>query len=62
MATSAEDYFRSGLNITNGQVIKSEGIVSPTSSYFNGNANQFNGNHQQPFTYDNAVYNTSNII
>lgn len=61
MATAADDYFSSGLNVTNGQVIKTEGVIPTTAQYFNGNANQFNTNQQQPqtFTFDNIVYNTT---
>jgi hypothetical protein len=36
MGTTTDEYFTSGVNITNGQVIKTEGVVQ----YFNGNANQ----------------------
>jgi hypothetical protein len=36
MGTAADEYFTSGVNITNGQVIKTEEVVQ----YFNGNANQ----------------------
>lgn len=61
MATAADDYFSSGMNVTNGQVIKSEAIIPTTTQYFNGNANHFNTNHQQTFTFDNIVYNTSNL-
>ena len=61
MATAADDYFSSGLNVTNGQVIKTEGTIPTTTQYFNGNANQFNSNQQQQqtFTFDNIVYNTT---
>ena len=59
MATATDDYFSSGMNVTNGQVIKSEAIIPTTTQYFNGNGNQFNTNHQQTFTFDNIVYNTS---
>ncbi|CAF0932025.1 unnamed protein product [Adineta steineri] len=59
MATTTDEYFRSGLNVTNGQVIKTEGTIPTTTQYFNGNANQFNSNQQQTFTFDNIVYNTT---
>jgi hypothetical protein len=60
MATATDEYFSSGLNVTNGQVIKAEGIIPTTTQYFNGNANQFNSNQQQQtFTFDNIVYNTT---
>jgi hypothetical protein len=36
MDTSADEYFNSGVNIINGQVIKTESITE----YFDGNANQ----------------------
>ncbi|CAF3851990.1 unnamed protein product [Rotaria sp. Silwood2] len=58
MATTTDEYFSSGLNVTNGQVIKTEGTIPTTTQYFNGNANQFNTNQQQTFTFDNIVYNT----
>ena len=45
MATTTDEYFSSGLNVTNGQVIKTEGTIPTTTQYFNGNANQFNSNH-----------------
>lgn len=64
MATTADEYYSSGLNVTNGQVIKTEGTMQTTTQYFNGNANQFNSNQQQQqqtFTFDNIVYNTSKI-
>lgn len=62
MATATDDYFSSGLNVTNGQVIKTEGTIPTTTQYFNGNANQFNSNQQQTFTFDNIVYNTTSKI
>lgn len=62
MATTTDEYFSSGLNVTNGQVIKAEGTIPTTTQYFNGNANQFNTNQQQTFTFDNIVYNTSSKI
>ncbi|CAF4331551.1 unnamed protein product, partial [Rotaria magnacalcarata] len=58
MATASDEYFSSGHNVTNGQVIKTEGVIPTTTQYFNGNANQFNSNQQQTFTFDNIVYNT----
>ncbi|CAF3367127.1 unnamed protein product [Rotaria socialis] len=58
MATAADEYFSAGHNVTNGQVIKTEGVIPTTTQYFNGNANQFNSNQQQTFTFDNIVYNT----
>ncbi|UJR35881.1 hypothetical protein I4U23_028624 [Adineta vaga] len=61
MATTTDEYFSSGINVTNGQVIKAEGTIPTTTQYFNGNANQFNSNQQQTFTFDNIVYNTSII-
>jgi hypothetical protein len=63
MATTTDEYFSSGLNVTNGQVIKTEGTIPTTTQYFNGNANQFNSNQQQQtFTFDNIVYNTTSKI
>jgi hypothetical protein len=62
MATTTDEYFSSGLNVTNGQVIKKEGTIPTTTQYFNGNANQFNTNQQQTFTFDNIVYNTTSKI
>lgn len=63
MATATDEYFSSGLNVTNGQVIKTEGTIPTTTQYFNGNANQFNSNQQQQtFTFDNIVYNTTSKI
>jgi hypothetical protein len=62
MATATDEYFSSGLNVTNGQVIKTEGTIPTTTQYFNGNANQFNTNQQQTFTFDNIVYNTTSKI
>jgi hypothetical protein len=66
MATTTDEYFSSGLNVTNGQVIKTEGTIpttTTTTQYFNGNANQFNSNQQQQtFTFDNIVYNTTSKI
>ena len=62
MATTTDEYFSSGLNVTNGQVIKTDGTIPTTTQYFNGNANQFNANQQQQqqtFTFDNIVYNTT---
>lgn len=63
MATTTDEYFSSGLNVTNGQVIKTDGSIPTTTQYFNGNANQFNTNQQQQqqqtFTFDNIVYNTT---
>jgi hypothetical protein len=35
MATTTDEYFSSGLNVTNGQVIKTEGIIPTTTQYFN---------------------------
>ena len=59
MDTVTDDYFSSGAQLTHGQVIKTEG----TTSYFNGNANQYNSNQpQQTFTYENVVYNTTGKI
>ncbi len=62
MATTTDEYFSSGLNVTNGQVIKTEGTIPTTTQYFNGNGNQFNSNQQQTFTFDNIVYNTTSKI
>ena len=60
MATAADEYFSSGLNVTNGQVIKTEGTIPTTTQYYNENTNQFNTNQQpQTFTFDNIVYNTT---
>ena len=61
MATATDEYFSSGLNVTNGQVIKAEGIIPNPTQYFNGNGTQFNTNQQQQqtFTFDNIVYNTT---
>lgn len=60
MATAADEYFSSGLNVTNGQVIKTEGSIPTTTQYYNENTNQFNSNpQQQTFTFDNIVYNTT---
>ena len=58
MATTTDEYFSSGLNVTNGQVIKTEGIIpTTTTQYFNGNANQFNTNQQQQtFTFDKTIF------
>jgi len=59
MATSTDEYFPSGINLINEQVIKSECSLPATIQYFNGNANQLNSNnHHQTFTFDNIVYNT----
>ena len=61
MATSTDEYFPSGINLINEQVIKSECSLPATIQYFNGNANQLNSNnHHQTFTFDNIVYNTGN--
>ncbi|CAF1489600.1 unnamed protein product, partial [Adineta ricciae] len=38
MATTTDEYFSPGLNVTNGQVIKAEGTIPTTTQYFNGNA------------------------
>ncbi|CAF1185299.1 unnamed protein product [Rotaria sordida] len=62
MATTTDEYFSSGINVTNGQVIKTEGTIPTTTQYFNGNANQFNTNQQQTFTFDNIVYNTKILV
>lgn len=53
MGTAVNEYFNSGANIINGQVIKTEGVTQ----YFNGNANQYNNNNQQAMNFDNVVYN-----
>ncbi|UJR10157.1 hypothetical protein I4U23_014373 [Adineta vaga] len=57
MGTTVNEYFSSGVNIINGQVIKTENVTQ----YFNGNTNQYNNNHsQQTINFDNnAVYNTT---
>ena len=57
MATGPDDYFSQGLNVTNGQMIKTEAVLPTTTQYFNGNAN-----HQQSFTFDNIVYNSGRKI
>jgi hypothetical protein len=57
MGTSMDDYFGSGVHLTHGQVIKTEG----TTAFFNGNANQYNSNQQptQTFPFDNHAHNST---
>ena len=59
MGTTLNEYFSSGVNIINGQVIKTENVTQ----YFNGNTNQYNTNNnnqqQQTVAFDNVIYNTT---
>ncbi|CAF0862944.1 unnamed protein product [Adineta ricciae] len=59
MGTTVNEYFSSGVNIINGQVIKTENVTQ----YFNGNTNQYNTNNnnqqQQTVAFDNGIYNTT---
>jgi hypothetical protein len=57
MGTAVNEYFSSGVNIINGQVIKTENVTQ----YFNGSANQYNSN-QQSLNFDNIAYNTTSSI
>ncbi|CAF1015065.1 unnamed protein product [Adineta steineri] len=54
MGTDVNEYFSSGVNIINGQVIKTENVPQ----YYNGNTNQYTSN-PQTLNFDNIVYNTT---